>query len=205
MATRAGEDRGAATDYGHGGPELTVNIVILDRDGVINYDSDYYIKSPEEWQAIPGSLEAISRLNHAGYRVVVATNQSGLRRKLYDIETLNHIHQKMQNGLSEVGGAIEAIFICACLPSDECECFKPRPGMLLEIAERLRVSLIDVPVIGDAIRDMEVAESVGARPVLVRTGKLFREGSPEQIPPGVEIHEDLAAVVDVLLGGDPPA
>lgn len=190
---------------GNRGPELAVKIVILDRDGVINYDSDDYIKSPEEWQAIPGSLEAISRLNQAGYRVVVATNQSGVRRKLYDIETLNHIHQKMQNALSEVGGTVEAIFFCVCLPSDDCECFKPRPGMLLEIAERLRISLIDVPVIGDALRDVEAARSVGARPMLVRTGKLFRDGSPEQIPPGVEVHEDLAAAVDVLLGGNPPA
>lgn len=180
-----------------------MELVILNRDGVINRDDSDYIRSPEDWRALPGSLDAISRLNRAGYRVVIATNQSALRKEHYDIETLNLIHHKMQRELAEVGGAIEAIFFCACLPEDDCECYKPKPGMLLEIAERLRVSLEGVPVIGEGFRDVEAAQAVGARPILVRTSKVFRDGWLPRPPAEVEVFDDLAAVVETLLGGAP--
>jgi D-glycero-D-manno-heptose 1,7-bisphosphate phosphatase len=179
--------------------EATMNLVILGRDGVINYEAEDGVRTPEQWRAIPGSMDAISRLNRAGFRVVVATNQSGLKRNLYDIETLNLVHQKMQHELAEVGGAVEAIFLCACLPEDDCECYMPRPGMLLEIAHRLRVSLEDVPVIGDALRDVGAARAAGARPILLRTAGLPEPGSDPEVPAGVEVYDDLAAAVDALL------
>ncbi len=178
-----------------------MNLVILDRDGVINHDSDDYIRTPDEWTAISGSLEAISRLNRAGYRVVVATNQSGLRRRLFDIETLNRIHGKMHRQLADASAAVEAVFFCACLPKDHCDCYKPRPGMLLDIAARLRISLQGVPCIGDAERDVEAARSAGARPILVRTGKGERTLETGAGLDDVEVYDDLAAAVDALLAG----
>jgi D-glycero-D-manno-heptose 1,7-bisphosphate phosphatase len=174
-------------------------LVILDRDGVINFDSDDYVKSPAEWRPIPGSLEAIARLNRAGYRVVVATNQSGLGRGLFDIETLNAIHDRMRTALAEVGGSIEAIFFCPHRPQDQCACRKPKPGLLNDIAGRLRVSISGVPAIGDARRDIEAAVAAGARPILVLTGKgqktLDEHGNPEDVP----VYDDLAAAVQALL------
>jgi len=176
-----------------------VDLVILSRDGVINDDAGGVVRSPEQWEPIPDSLGAIARLNRAGHRVVLATNQSGLRRRLIDIETLNAIHHKMQQQLAEVGGRIEAIFICPCRPREECECYKPRPGMLLDIATRLRVSLEAVPVIGAELRDVEAAQAVGARPILLRTGEAFRSRDKSRIPDGVEVEDNLATAVDALL------
>lgn len=175
-----------------------MDLVILDRDGVINHDSDDHVKSPQEWEPLPGSLDAIARLNRHGFRVVVATNQSGIRRKLFDIETLNRIHDKMHHDLAEVGGHIDAIFFCPCLPRDNCECFKPNPGMLIEIGARLRASLESVPVIGDSLRDVEAARAVDARPLLVRTGKGERTlaDNPDL---DVEVFDDLAAAADALV------
>jgi D-glycero-D-manno-heptose 1,7-bisphosphate phosphatase len=180
-----------------------VNLVILDRDGVINFDSDEYIKAPEEWRPIPGSLEAIARLNRAGYRVVVATNQSGVGRGLFTIETLNAIHERMRALLAEVGGSIDAIFFCPHRPQDNCQCRKPRPGLLLEIASRLRISLNGVPVVGDSWRDVEAALAVGARPILVRTGKGREALAERPAPPEVAVYDDLAAVVADLLDTSP--
>ncbi|MES9884851.1 MAG: D-glycero-beta-D-manno-heptose 1,7-bisphosphate 7-phosphatase [Sedimenticola sp.] len=148
-----------------------MKLIILDRDGVINVDSDEYIKHPDEWQPIPGSLEAIAALNHANYHVVVASNQSGIARGLFDIDTLNTIHQKMYDQLEQVGGHIDALFFCPHTPSDGCNCRKPKPGMLLEIGERLGCDLRDVYVIGDSLRDLQSAEAVGAKAILLRTGK----------------------------------
>ena len=176
-----------------------MDLVILDRDGVINVESDEFIKSPEEWRAIPGSLDAIARLNRAGFRVVVATNQSGLKRRLFDIEGLNRIHEKMHRQLAEVGGRIEAILFCPCLAKDNCECFKPNPGMLIEIAARLQVPLRAVPVVGDSRRDLEAAHAVAARPILVRTGMGARTLSSGEDLGDVEVYDDLAAVADELL------
>lgn len=175
-----------------------MSLIILDRDGVINHDSDDFIKSPSEWEPIDGSLEAIARLNYSGFRVVVITNQSGISRGLLDVEMLNRIHSKMRRMLSQVGGRIEAIMFCPHGPDDNCSCRKPKPGSYNDLAHRLRISLENVPAIGDSIRDIEAAQTAGARPILVRTGK----GSATEtagIPDGVPVYDDLAAVADVLL------
>src|SRR3990172_1958929 len=130
-----------------------MKLLILDRDGVINEEADDFVKSPEEWRPIPGSLEAIARASRAGCRVVVASNQSGLGRGLYSIETLNQIHQKMLLELAAVGGSIEAIFFCPPTPEDDCDCRKPKAGLFEDIARRLRVSLTNVPIVADRISD----------------------------------------------------
>jgi len=148
-----------------------MKLIILDRDGVINQDSDDYIKSPEEWIPIPGSLEAIARLNHAGYQLVLATNQSGIGRGYYNLETLNQIHQKMHKRLTEVGGVIDAIFFCPHTPEDRCHCRKPAIGMFQKIAERMRCSLTNVPFVGDTLTDITAARVAALSPILVRTGK----------------------------------
>lgn len=147
-----------------------MRLVILDRDGVINYDSDVYIKSPEEWIPIPGSLEAIARLHRAGMSVVVATNQAGVARGLFDLATLQAIHAKMSAAIKAAGGKLEGIFVCPHAPWDNCDCRKPKPGLLRQIATCFQVSLHGVPMIGDSLKDIQAAESVGARPILVRTG-----------------------------------
>lgn len=176
-----------------------LRLVILDRDGVINYDSEQHIRSPSEWHAIPGSLEAIARLNRAGYRVLVATNQSGLARGLLTIKDMSAIHARMRRELAQVGGQIEAVFFCPHAREEGCECRKPRPGLLLEIARRLGVDLRDVVVVGDALRDVQAARAAGARPVLVRTGKGRETESSVNGLEGVAVFDDLAAVVDSLL------
>ena len=177
----------------------SMKLVILDRDGVINEDSETFIKSPEEWQALPGSLDAIAQLGRAGWRVVVATNQSGLRRKLFDIGTLIRIHDKMHRQLAEIGGHVDAIFICPCTDLDRCTCRKPKPGMLNEIAERLFISLDDVPYIGDRASDLRAAKAAGAQPWLVRTGNgATVEGEGIDLD-GVRIFDDLPAAADALI------
>jgi len=148
-----------------------MKIVILDRDGVINHDSDEYIKTPAEWEPIEGSLEAIARLTSVGYRVIVATNQSGVARGLFDLNMLHRIHTRMLEAVRARGGEIEAIFFCPHGPDDNCRCRKPLPGLLEQIADRLKVNLSGVYVVGDAERDIVSARAAGARPVLVRTGK----------------------------------
>ncbi len=177
-------------------------LIILDRDGVINYDSEQYIRSPEEWRPIPGSLEAIARLNHAGFRVVVATNQSGLGRGLFDTATMVTIHDKLHKALSQVGGRIDAVFFCPHTAESDCECRKPKPGMLTEIGGRFGVDLTGVPCIGDSLRDLQAAEAVGAQPILVLTGKgekTLREG---KFPKNTVIFPDLAFAATALLAGD---
>lgn len=169
-----------------------MKLVILDRDGVINHDSESFIKTPDEWRPIPGSLEAIARLNHAGYHVILATNQSGVGRGLFEVSTLNAIHDKMHRALAQIGGRIDAIFFCPHAQDSNCRCRKPKPGLLEEIARRFNVDLKDVPNIGDSLRDLQAAATVGASPMLVRTGKgavTEREGN---LPPGTQVHDDLA-------------
>lgn len=175
-----------------------MSLIILDRDGVINYDSDDFIKSPAEWKPIEGSLEAIARLNYAGYRVIIITNQSAIAGGLLDVETLNHIHSKMRRMLAQVGGKIEAILFCPHGPKDEYLCRKPQDGSFSELASRLRITLKDVPAIGDSIEDILAAQAAGAAPILVRTGKGGKILAKE-IPEGVAVYDDLAAVVDALL------
>jgi D-glycero-D-manno-heptose 1,7-bisphosphate phosphatase len=176
-----------------------MKLVILDRDGVINQDSAQFIKSPAEWVPIPGSLEAIARLNQAGYRVVVATNQSGIERGLFDMDTLNAIHDKMLRALATVGGRIDAIYYCPHAADSRCECRKPNPGMLLRIAACFNTSLKGVPAIGDGLRDLQAAAAAGAMPHLVLTGKGEQTRSAGELPPQTLIYPDLAAVVDALL------
>ena len=176
-----------------------MKLVILDRDGVINFDSDQYIKSVDEWKPIPGSLQAIARLNHAGYRVVVATNQSGIGRGLFEMDTLNAIHEKMHKATALVGGRIDAVFFCPHTNTDNCECRKPKPGMLRQIAGRFNVDLTGVPAVGDSLRDLQAAAAVGARPLLVRTGKGVKTAALPDLPPGTLVFADLAAAVQHIL------
>ncbi|WP_289285263.1 D-glycero-beta-D-manno-heptose 1,7-bisphosphate 7-phosphatase, partial [Methylophaga sp. UBA1918] len=170
-----------------------MSLIILDRDGVINHDSDDFIKNPAEWEPIDGSLEAIARLNYAGYRVVVITNQSGIARGLFDVETLNRIHSKMRRMLAQVGGKIEAIMFCPHGPEDDCQCRKPKNGSFVDLAHRLRVNLDNVPAVGDSLRDIQAAMLSQARPILVRTGK-GEKTLAAGIPDGVEVYDDLASV-----------
>jgi D-glycero-D-manno-heptose 1,7-bisphosphate phosphatase len=171
-----------------------MKLVILDRDGVINYDSDQFIKSPDEWRPIPGSIEAISRLTQWGYRVVVATNQSGIGRGLFDMDTLNSIHDKMSRAVSLAGGRIDAIFFCPHPADSPCDCRKPRPGMLREIATRYNADLAGVPAIGDSLRDLQAAIAVGAQPILVLTGKGEKTHGHPDLPQETLVFPDLAAV-----------
>lgn len=179
-----------------------VKLIVLDRDGTINHDSEQFIKSPDEWRPIPGSLEAIARLNHAGYRVVVTTNQSGIGRGLFDMGTLNAIHDKMHRALALVGGRIDAIFFCPHSADATCDCRKPKSGMLREAGRRFNVDLTGVPVIGDGLRDLVPAEEVGGQPMLVLTGKgekTLRDGG---FPKNTVIFPDLAFAVSTLLANE---
>ncbi len=184
-----------------------MKLVILDRDGTINEDRDDFVKSPEEWVAIPGALEAISRLNHAGWHTVVATNQSGLARGLFDMETLNAIHTKMNRELAEVGGRIDAVFFCPHGPDDGCRCRKPLPGLFSMIGERYGVDLKDVHAVGDKLGDLQAGTSAGCAAHFVRTGKgasLDDAGVDDVLArvPGTIAHADLAAFAQHLLQGE---
>ncbi len=181
-----------------------MKLVILDRDGVINEDSDAFIRSVDAWVPLPGALQAIARLNAAGWRVVVATNQSGIARGLYTVETLHAMHEKMQTLLARHGGTVEGVFFCPHGPHDRCGCRKPKTGLFEEIAARLRIDLCGVPAVGDSLRDLQAAERAGARPVLVRTGKGLRTEQGGGLPAGTEIFENLSGFVDALLGNVPP-
>jgi D-glycero-D-manno-heptose 1,7-bisphosphate phosphatase len=186
--------------------ERTPKLVILDRDGTINRASDMFVKAPDEWHPLPGALEAISRLNHAGYHVVLASNQSGLGRGLFDMAAVNAVHAKLLKSLAAVGGRIDAAFYCPHAPDEECRCRKPEPGLLEQIAERYGVPLQGVPYVGDSLRDMQAAVAAGCTPHLVCTGR-----HPEQLgqplaplfPQNTQVHADLAAFVDHLLGAEP--
>ncbi len=175
-----------------------MKFVILDRDGTINHDSDQYIKSPEEWKPIKGSMEAIARLTQAGYRIVVATNQSGIARGLFDMSTLNAIHDAMHRAVAQAGGRIDAIFFCPHAADSDCECRKPRPGMPLEIGRRFNVPLDEVYMVGDAVRDLQAAAAAGARPVLVLTGNGKKTQDAGDLPRGTQVFADLAAFAEHL-------
>lgn len=175
-----------------------MKIIVLDRDGVINFDSDQFIKSPEEWKPIPGSLEAIARLNEAGWRVVVASNQSGVGRGLFDMDTLNAINEKMVKAIGQRGGRLDAVFFCPHAADSTCACRKPKPGMFLEIAERFNVDLKGMPVVGDSLRDLQAGVAVGCKPYLVLTGKGAKTQLDPDLPDGTMIYPDLAAVAAEL-------
>jgi len=181
-----------------------MKLIILDRDGTINEDRDDYVKSPEEWVALPGALEAIARLNHAGWHTVLATNQSGLGRGLFDMAMLNAMHARMNQMLGKHGGRIDAVFFCPHAPEEQCDCRKPLPGLMLQIAERYGIDLSEVPVVGDSLRDLQAGRAAGCRTHLVRTGKcaplddLQVEQIVQQVP-GTLVHADLSAFADALI------
>ena len=185
-----------------------MKLVILDRDGTINSDSDDFVKSPEEWLPLPGALEAIARLNHGGWHVVIASNQSGLGRGLFDVATLNAIHAKMHKMLAAIGGRIDAVFYCPHSPEESCVCRKPLPGLFEQIGLRFGVSLKAVPACGDSVRDAIAGAAAGCEPHLVLSGKssaYAAGGQPEGLPPGTRMHADLAAFADFLLERAAPA
>jgi D-glycero-D-manno-heptose 1,7-bisphosphate phosphatase len=180
----------------------THKLVILDRDGTINHDSLDYIKSADEWEPMEGALEAIARLNHAGWHVVVASNQSGLGRGLFEVSDLNEIHAKMHRKLAAFGGRIDAVFYCPHSPGDSCRCRKPDPGLFEQISERYGHTLTGVPAVGDAVRDLIAATAVGCEPHLVLTGKSAGykgRALPDTVPANTVAHADLSAFVDFLL------
>jgi D-glycero-D-manno-heptose 1,7-bisphosphate phosphatase len=178
-----------------------MRLVILDRDGVINQDSSEYIRTPEQWVPIPGSLEAIARLCRAEYRVVIITNQAGVGRGLYSLDTMNKINMRMFELMRQKGGEVDALLFCPHAPDVGCDCRKPKPGMFLDLARRLKVHLTGIPAVGDSIRDLDAAIAAGARPVLVRTGNgtetlqaIQQGGDPryKEVP----VYDDLAAFVE---------
>jgi D-glycero-D-manno-heptose 1,7-bisphosphate phosphatase len=182
----------------------TMKLIILDRDGTINEDRDDFVKSPDEWVPIAGSLEAIARLNHAGWHTVVATNQSGIARGLFDLATLNAIHAKMNRALVELGGRIDAVFFCPHGPDDGCACRKPLPGMLKTIGERYGVALRETYAVGDSLRDLEAAVAAGCAPHLVRTGKCAHLDEAalraiKKVVPHAVVHADLASFAQQLI------
>lgn len=171
-----------------------MKLIILDRDGVINYDSEHYIKTPDEWIPIPGSLEAIGELTRKGYHLVVATNQSGVGRGYYDEATLAAIHNKMHALLAEFNGKIDKVFYCPHLPTAACDCRKPAPGLLRQISEHYACDLRKVPFVGDSMRDIRAALTVGCRPILLRSGNgLATEPLLGNLEEKVEVFDDLAA------------
>ena len=181
-----------------------MKLVILDRDGTINEDRDDFVKSPDEWVPLPGALEAIARLNHSGWHTVIATNQSGLARGLFDISALNAIHARMNRELAEVGGRIDAVFFCPHVPDDDCACRKPLPGLFTMIGERYGVSLRETYAVGDSLRDLQAGAAAGCAPHLVRTGKgaLLDDAALRVIKktvPHAVFHADLASFAHQLL------
>lgn len=176
-----------------------MRLLVLDRDGVINEDSPDYIKSPEEWRPLPGSLEAIARLSNAGWSVAVASNQSGVARGLFDEATLRLINAKMRAAVEAAGGRLEHIVCCPHGPDVGCPCRKPRPGLLNQLATIYRAPPTSMTVVGDSLRDIEAARSVGARPILVRTGN-GTTTEAELASPAVAVFDDLSAAADALLG-----
>ncbi len=177
-------------------------VIVLDRDGVINRDSDAYIKSPDEWQPLPGSLEAIARLSDAGYTIAVATNQSGLARGLFSKDTLAAIHDKMYALAAEAGGHIDVLRYCPHGPDDGCDCRKPASGLFHQLEAALGQRLDGVPAIGDSLRDLEAAAAVNAKPILVRTGKgeKTEAGLPDWLA-STPVFDDLSSAVDAVLAG----
>ena len=178
---------------------ISNKLIILDRDGVINHDSDQYIKSPDEWVPLPGSIEAIAQLSQSGYRIAVATNQSGVGRGLFDMATLNAMHDKLHKLVQAAGGKIDAIFFCAHTNEDNCNCRKPKPGMFEQISARYAMDLTGIPCVGDSLRDLEAGVALGCTPYLVQTGKGKKTEAKGSLPEGTQVFANLAAVVTHLL------
>jgi D-glycero-D-manno-heptose 1,7-bisphosphate phosphatase len=181
-----------------------VKLVIVGRDGILNVFRDDHVKSPQEWQPIPGALEAIARLNHAGWHAVVATNQSGIGRGMIDMASVNAVHSHMLKCLMAVGGRLDAVFFCPHTPEDHCDCRKPLPGLFKDIARRYGIDLRQVPLVADTLRDLQAAQAAGCEPHLVRSGRAaaLDEAQIAHIAsqvPGTEVHDDLAAFAEHLL------
>ena len=179
-------------------------LIILDRDGVINEDRNDYVKSVDEWVPLPGSLEAIALLNQAGYQIAIATNQSGLARGFFSISDLHAMHSKMEKLLQPLGGKIDSIFFCPHTDASGCDCRKPAPGLMKEIALRYQLSnstqpLLGVPIVGDSLRDLQAGVALGASPHLVLTGKGQKTMDKGNLPLGTQIHADLMAFATALL------
>ncbi len=196
-----------------------MKLLILDRDGTLNRSRDDYVASADEWEPLPGALEAVARLNHGGWRVVLATNQSGIGRGMFDMASLNASPAKMHRALAAVGGRVEAVFFCPHAPEDACSCRKPAPGLFEQIGERFGVQLADVPAAGNALRHVQAAAAAGCPTHLLMTGKSEHlrgrldapapADSPAtllpNLPAGTCLHTDLAAFADWLLAQDPAA
>ena len=192
-----------------------MKLLILDRDGTLNRNRDDYVASADEWEALPGALEAVARLNQGGWRVVIATNQSGIGRGMFDAAALNAVHAKMHRALAAVGARVEAVFFCPHVPEDGCRCRKPEPGLFEQIGARFGLSLAQVPAAGNALRHVHAAAQAGCQPHLLLTGQSEQwRGMADDIdamglhlPPGTRVHEDLSAFADWLLAqpSSPPA
>lgn len=181
-----------------------VKLIILGRDGVLNRFREDHVKAPEEWQPIRGALEAVARLNHAGWHAVVATNQSGIGRGMIDMASLNAVHSHMMKRLSEHGGRLDAVFLCPHAPEDQCDCRKPLPGMMSQIGERYGVELSHVPMVCDTLRDLQAAQAAGCEPHLVRSGRAAALDELQLAQwlaavPATTVHRDLAALADFIL------
>ena len=181
-----------------------MKLIILDRDGTLNEDRDDYVKSPDEWVPLPGALEAVARLNHAGWHIVLATNQSGIGRGLFDMAALNAMHAKMNQMLAHHGGRVDAVFFCPHEPDAQCSCRKPLPGLYEQISERYGVDLKDVPTVGDSLRDVQAGAAVGCETHFVRTGKAARMSDVQlaqllQQVPGTTVHKDLGAFAEFII------
>ncbi|HTP71974.1 MAG TPA: D-glycero-beta-D-manno-heptose 1,7-bisphosphate 7-phosphatase [Burkholderiaceae bacterium] len=179
-------------------------LVILGRDGILNVYRDDHVKAPEEWQPVPGALEAVARLNHAGWHTVVATNQAGIGRGMIDMASVNAVHQRMMQRLAAVGGRLDGVFFCPHTPEDDCDCRKPKPGLMRQIGLRYGIDLRTVPMVCDTLRDLQAAQAAGCEPHLVRSGRAAALDDTQlelivaQIP-GTEVHDDLGAFVDFML------
>lgn len=182
-----------------------VKLVVLDRDGTLSPDPEDFVRAPEDWVPLPGALEAVARLNHGGWRVVLASNQSGLGRGLFDVATLNAVHARMHKLLAAAGGRIEAVFFCPHAPEDDCACRKPAPGLFLDIARRMGVSPAQIVAAGDSVRDVQAAAAAGCQAHLIRTGQSSLAGDaplPPGLPPDTQVHADLSAFADFVLARD---
>jgi D-glycero-D-manno-heptose 1,7-bisphosphate phosphatase len=184
-----------------------LKLIILGRDGILNEYRDDHVKAPQEWQPIPGALEAVARLNHAGWHAVVATNQAGIGRGMIDMASINAVHSHMMKLVQQAGGRIDAVFFCPHRPEDGCVCRKPLPGMMQEIAQRYGVDLAAVPMVADTLRDLQAAVAAGCDPHLVRSGRALRAGDAlisqwlQQVP-SARVHDSLAAFAEHLLERD---
>jgi D-glycero-D-manno-heptose 1,7-bisphosphate phosphatase len=200
MSVAASHRKGAAAKH------APVKLIVLDRDGTLSPDPEDFVRAPEDWVPLPGALEAVARLNHGGWRVVLASNQSGLGRGLFDMATLNAVHARMHKLLAAAGGRIEAVFFCPHAPEDECCCRKPAAGLFLDIARRMGVPPDSMVAAGDSVRDVQAAAAAGCEAHLIRTGQSLPVGDgaplPPDVPAGTQVHADLSAFADFVLARD---